>query len=142
MNKVLFSCLGCSGAIVSVMTTGTLANPDTNQTIPFPEVMNLSKVPRFDAQGLVRSTDITSNNLPDRVDRRTVVTKAQPAKIIKETIATAINQPTLKIPKTAAHTQQFRPQVGERMFAPTNVMVLGYSMPNGKTSVYPQPIAY
>jgi hypothetical protein len=58
MNPVLRSLLGCSGSLTIVLVTSTVASPDAKQTIPFPEVANLKKVPTFNAKGMLPPTEI------------------------------------------------------------------------------------
>jgi hypothetical protein len=64
MNKVILSLLGCSSSIATVLVPGSIASPDTAKTIPYPEVMNLKRVPIFDGRGIVSQTAIASKNLP------------------------------------------------------------------------------
>jgi hypothetical protein len=61
MNPVLRSLLGCSGSLAIVLVTSTVASPDAKQTIPFPEVANLKKVPTFNAKGMRPQTEIARN---------------------------------------------------------------------------------
>jgi hypothetical protein len=63
MNQVLRSLLGCSGSLAIVLVTSNVASPDTKQTIPFPEVANLKKVPTFNAKGMRPQPDIASKRL-------------------------------------------------------------------------------
>jgi hypothetical protein len=58
MNKALFSLIGYSGSLVAVLSTATVASPDYRQTIPFPQVINLQRVPIFNAQGIVPQNPI------------------------------------------------------------------------------------
>jgi hypothetical protein len=62
MNKALLSFIGCSSSIAAILTTGTVASPDTAKTIPYPEVMNLNRVPIFNAKGIVPQTVIAQKN--------------------------------------------------------------------------------
>jgi hypothetical protein len=58
MNPVLRSLLGCSGSLAVVLVSSTVASPDAKQTIPFPEVANLKKVPTFNYKGIRPQTKI------------------------------------------------------------------------------------
>lgn len=53
MNRALLSIVGCLGAIGFILTTGRIANPDTAKVIPYPEVLNLKRVPIFNDKGMV-----------------------------------------------------------------------------------------
>jgi hypothetical protein len=67
MNPVLRSLLGCSGSLAIVLITSTVASPDAKQTIPFPEVANLKKVPTFNAKGM-RSPTQLARKRPSKSD--------------------------------------------------------------------------
>jgi hypothetical protein len=62
VNQALRSLIGYSGSIVAILATGTVASPDSTQTIPFPEVVNLRKVPTFNAKGIIPQTEIARKN--------------------------------------------------------------------------------
>lgn len=62
MNKALLSLAGCSGSIIAILATGTLASPDTAKTIPYPEVMNLRRAPKFDYKGIIPQTAIAKGS--------------------------------------------------------------------------------
>ncbi len=62
MNKALCSLIGYSGSMVAVLSTATVTSPDYRQTIPFPQVMNLKRVPIFNARGIVQQTPISQKN--------------------------------------------------------------------------------
>jgi hypothetical protein len=62
VNQALRSLIGYSGSIVAILVTGTAASPDSTQTIPFPEVVNLRKVPTFNAKGIIPPTEIVRKN--------------------------------------------------------------------------------
>jgi hypothetical protein len=62
MDGKALSLLGCSGSIAAILSSATLASPDTKQTIPYPEVMNLETVPTFTYQGIV-AQETTPNRL-------------------------------------------------------------------------------
>jgi hypothetical protein len=53
MNKSLLSLLGCSGSITAILATATVASPDAAKTIPYPQVMNLKQVPKFNYKGII-----------------------------------------------------------------------------------------
>jgi hypothetical protein len=69
MNKSLLSLLGCSGSIAAILANATVASPDAAKTIPYPQVMNLTQVPRFNYRGMIpqvkvargKSTQYVSN---------------------------------------------------------------------------------
>ncbi len=63
MDKALLSFIGCSSTIIAILTTGTVASPDSAQTIPYPEVMNLKRVPIFNSKGIVPQTVIAQKKL-------------------------------------------------------------------------------
>ncbi len=60
MDGKALSLLGCSGSIAAILSSATLASPDTKQTIPYPEVMNLETVPTFTHQGIVAKSPLPS----------------------------------------------------------------------------------
>ncbi len=76
MNKTILSLVGCSGSIASILASATIANPDTAKTTPYPEVMNLTQVPRFNDRGIIDRVRVAKN----RSIVHTVV-KAKPVKI-------------------------------------------------------------
>jgi hypothetical protein len=53
MDSKVLTLISCSTSISAILGSATLVSPDTSQTIPFPEVMNLDTVPTFDRQGIV-----------------------------------------------------------------------------------------
>jgi hypothetical protein len=64
MNKALFALISYSGSIVTILATGTVASPDYTKTIPFPEVVDLKRVPTFNAKGIVPQMVIARKNPP------------------------------------------------------------------------------
>lgn len=62
MNKALLSLLGCASSIGSILATGTVASPDAVKTIPYPEVMNLRRAPKFDYKGIIPLVEIATRN--------------------------------------------------------------------------------
>jgi hypothetical protein len=52
-NKLWLAC--ASMGFVSIFTTAMTGTPDTRQTIPYPEVRNLDRVPGFDHRGIIRN---------------------------------------------------------------------------------------
>jgi hypothetical protein len=119
MNKAILSLLGCSTSIAAVLTTSTIANPDPVKTIPYPEVMNLKRVPIFDAQGIVPQTTIAHNNLASRYPNQQPLTKAKPVPIKVDLVGKTFGE---------AATKYAGDRLGDRTLAPS-VMVLGYSSP-------------
>jgi hypothetical protein len=55
MNQHLIKIFFGSGcmAIASIFINATIGTPDTSKVIPYPEVMNLKTVPKFDGQGMI-----------------------------------------------------------------------------------------
>ncbi len=114
MHKTILSLVGCSGSIATVLATGMVANPDTAKTIPYPEVMNLTRVPRFNASGIVPTSQIA-----------TVLQPQQPILARKKVVTDPVGQ-------TLRELQLMRKYgiacASCRNLAPT-VMVMGYSSP-------------
>ena len=129
MNKAILSFFSCSGSIAAVLATSTVASTDAAKTIPYPEVMNLTRVPTFDAQGMVLPTDIASHKLsPRRSTQLPTATKPIAIELISSTIrAAVVNRPLGGCSSC-------------RNLAPT-VMVLGYSS-DATPSSYPRPTMY
>ena len=73
MNKALLSLLGCSGSIVAILATGTVASPDAVKMVPYPEVMNLSRVPKFDYKGIIPQTEIAKQKSSKQYEIQKVV---------------------------------------------------------------------
>jgi hypothetical protein len=161
MNKLVVSFVGCSSSIAAVLAGGSIANTDSAKTIPYPEVMNLARVPRFTAHGMVSQSTIASTSLPQKSARSQPVTIANriPVKIATAmptpiTTVTAIPDPMLmsKIKpapitvdlvsntvREAALQKYGGDCPGCRNLSPS-MMVLGYSSysPNGshRTTMY------
>ncbi len=70
MKRALLSMVGCLGAIGFILTTGRVANPDTAKVIPYPEVMNLKRVPIFNDRGMVTQAIPTKVLPPSRIASR------------------------------------------------------------------------
>jgi hypothetical protein len=136
MNKAILSFLSCSGSIAAVLATSTVASTDAAKTIPYPEVMNLSRVPTFDAQGMVLPTDIASHKLSPR--RSTQLPIAKPITIAQQERSTIeLVSNTVRV---AVVNKPLGGCAGCRNLAPT-VMVLGYSS-DAAPSSYPRTTMY
>jgi hypothetical protein len=117
MHKlVLFSLFGCSTA-VALAIASNIGNNDTATTIPYPEVMNLSRVPTFDANGMVPQSNIASNSPRKSFQKQSVVRKSA-APITVDLVSSTVREATIK--------QSEDDCTSCRNLAPT-VMVLGYS---------------
>jgi hypothetical protein len=90
MNKLVVSFVGCSSSVAAVLVSGSIANTDSVKTIPYPEVINLSQVPRFNERGIIARANIASNSLPQKSARSQSATITNPAPV---KIATAISTP-------------------------------------------------
>ena len=118
MNQpVVVSLLTCSAAVTVALINNTTPPTEPVKTIPYPEVMNLSRVPTFNAQGMVPQTNIASNKLPKR-SAQLPVARALPAPITVDLVSSTVREATIK-------------KYGDdcsscRNLSPT-VMVLGYS---------------
>jgi hypothetical protein len=92
MKKALLPIVACLGATTVVLTTGKIANPDTTTVIPYPEVLNLKRVPIFNDKGMVAQaidTKVRSPKIATKV-------KAVPERIVKDVILPvkmAVNKP-------------------------------------------------
>jgi hypothetical protein len=154
MKKAILSLFSCSGSIAAVLATSSIASPDAAKTIPYPEVMNLQRVPIFDARGMVPQTQIARNispsqHLSDRSIAKTVA-KIQP-KLQANRAVVKINPRPMTIDLVsqtvrAAVIQNTRNDrsgsncPGCRTLAPT-VMVLGYSS-GGTNGMYARSRMY
>jgi hypothetical protein len=138
MNRAILSFLGCSGSIAGVLASGTIASPDTAKTIPYPEVMNLQQVPIFDAIGILPqpATTIDRNNLRSRYVSTRSISRVKPAPITVDVVSQAVREPTI--------TSSNHDRLGDRNFAPTSMMVMGYSSPglNAMYTIYPRTTMY
>ncbi len=91
MKKALLPIVACLGATTVVLTTGTVANPDTTTVIPYPEVINLKRVPIFNDKGMVAQEIDTKPRAAVKI-----ATKVQPERIVKDVIVPvkmAVNKP-------------------------------------------------
>ncbi len=95
MKKALLLIVACLGATAVVLTTGTVANPDTTKIIPYPEVINLKRVPIFNDKGMVAQA--LAEPFQRRIDTKVVSpkisTKVLPQKIAKNVILPAKSNP-------------------------------------------------
>jgi hypothetical protein len=132
MNKAILSLVGYSGSIAAVLGTATIANPDTAKIIPYPEVMNLSRVPRFNDLGMIAPTDIGKESLPKQYPKKQSIAKAKPIPLTVDTVSQAVRAATI----TKSKTQCF----GCRDLSPS-LMVIGYSSA-GTTTSYPRLTVY
>jgi hypothetical protein len=130
MNKAILSLLGCSSSIAAVLGTSSIASPDIAQTIPYPEVMNLSRVPTFDARGIVSQKAIARNISPRRYKNKQPMAKVKPVPINVDLVSKTVGG-------VAIH-QHGGDLLGYRNFAPS-MMVLGYSSP-GDIGMYPRTV--
>jgi hypothetical protein len=139
MNKAILSLFSCSGSIAAVLATSTVASTDAAKTIPYPEVMNLSRVPTFDAQGIVLPKDVASQKSPARRYPRTPsITKILPEPMPQQPpITVELVSSTVR---EAVVNKYLGGCTGCRNLAPT-VMVLGYSSDAAPTS-YPRTMMY
>jgi hypothetical protein len=129
MNRAILSLLGCSSSIAGVLASATISSPDPAKTIPYPEVMNLQRVPIFDARGIVpASTTIAARNLHHRYSN----IKVKPVPITVDLVSQTIREPVI--------TTSANDRLGDRNFAPTSMMVMGYSSPglNAIYTIYPR----
>jgi hypothetical protein len=119
MNQpVVVSLLTCSAAVAVALVNNTAPPTESVKTIPYPEVMNLSRVPTFNAQGMVPQTNIASSKTPKRSPQSQSVARVIAAPITVDLVSSTVREATIK-------------KYGEdcsscRNLSPT-VMVLGYS---------------
>jgi hypothetical protein len=118
MNQpIVVSLLTCSAAVAVTLVNNTAPPPTKSvKTIPYPEVMNLSRVPTFNEQGMVPQTNVARNNSPKKSLQS--LTRINPAPITVDLVSSTVREATIK-------------QYGDdcsscRNLSPT-VMVLGYS---------------
>jgi hypothetical protein len=118
MNQpVVVSLLTCSAAVAVSLVTNTAPPIESVNTIPYPEVMNLSRVPTFNAQGMVPQTNIAGKS-PRRSPQSHSVTRVAAAPITVDLVSSTVREATIK-------------KYGDdcsscRNLSPT-VMILGYS---------------
>jgi hypothetical protein len=88
MKKALLPIVACLVATAVVLTTGKVANPDTTKVIPYPEVLNLKRVPIFNDKGMVAQA--LAEPLQRRIDTKVIspkiVTKVVPQTVAKNVI--------------------------------------------------------
>ncbi len=119
MNKlILVSLFGCSTTVALALANSATSKPEATNTIPYPEVMNLSRVPTFDANGMVPQSTTASNSSTKKSGQQQAVNRANLAPITVDLVSSTVRAATIK-------------QYGDdcascRNLAPT-VMVLGYS---------------
>ncbi len=129
MNKAILSFFSCSGSIAAVFATSTVASTDAAKTIPYPEVMNLSRVPTFDAQGMVLPKNVASQKSSVRRDPQP---PADVKPITVELVSSTLREPVVN--------KYLGGCAGCRNLAPT-VMVLGYASDAAPTA-YPRTMMY
>jgi hypothetical protein len=139
MNKTVLSLVGYSGSIATVLASASLANPDTAKTTPYPEVMNLTQVPRFNDRGMIPQVRVATNISP----RKSAVATATPVKIaparalarqpLNQTVAKAKPARVVREELVSQNLAQLRLMkkygiecASCRNLSPT-VMVMGYS---------------
>jgi hypothetical protein len=119
MNQpVVVSLFTCSTAVALALVTNTAPPTESVTIIPYPEVMNLSRVPTFNAQGMVPQTNIAANNSSRRSPQSQSIARVVPAPITVDLVISTVREATIK-------------KYGDdcsscRNLSPT-VMVLGYS---------------
>ena len=119
MNQsVVVSLLTCSAAITVALVSKTAPPTEQVKTIPYPEVMNLSRVPTFNAQGMVPQTNIAHNNAAKKSSQSPSVAIVIPAPITVDLVSSTVREATIK--KYGDDSSSCR------NLSPT-VMVLGYS---------------
>jgi hypothetical protein len=104
MKKALLPIVACLGATTVVLTTGTVANPDTIAVIPYPEVINLKRVPIFNDKGMVAQEIDTKPRAAVKIATKMVApkiaTKAVPDRIVQTEIVPvkmAVNKPPVQL---------------------------------------------
>jgi hypothetical protein len=119
MNKlILMSLFGCSTTVALALASSETSKPEATNTIPYPEVMNLSRVPTFNANGMVPQSATASNSSTKKSGQQQSVNRANPAPITVDLVSSTVREATLK--------QHGNDCSSCRNLAPT-VMVLGYS---------------
>jgi hypothetical protein len=117
MHKlVLFSLFSCSAA-VALAIASNINNQDSATTIPYPEVMNLSRVPTFDANGMVPQSNIANGSTKKSLHQQPV-NRETTAPITVDLVSSTMREATLK--------QAEDDCTSCRNLAPS-VMILGYS---------------
>jgi hypothetical protein len=135
MNKLILSLYGCSSSIAAIaLATNTLGSTDAVPvtSIPYPEVMNLTRVPIFDANGMVAQSHIAISNSQRKSSQKQSIPRTNPAPITVDLVSKTVREPTIN-----KYTSDC---LGCRNLTPS-MMVLGYSS-DGSTSSDPRPIMY
>jgi hypothetical protein len=105
MKKALLPIVACLGATAVVLSTGKVANPDTTKVIPYPEVLNLKRVPIFNDKGMVAQA--LAEPLHRRIDTKVrspkiaTKVKAVPERIVKDVtlpVKMAVTRPPEQYP--------------------------------------------
>jgi hypothetical protein len=118
MNQpVVVSLLTCSAAVAVALVNNTVPPTESVKTIPYPEVMNLSRVPTFNAQGMVPQTNIAGNSAR-RSPQSQSIARVVPAPITVDLVISTVREATIE--KYGGDCSSCR------NLSPT-VMVLGYS---------------
>ena len=118
MNQpVVVSLLTCSAAVAVALVNNTAPPTESVKTIPYPEVMNLSRVPTFNAQGMVPQTNIAGKSSKKSLQSQSVA-RVIPAPITVDLVSNTVREATIK--KHGDNCSSCR------NLSPT-VMVLGYS---------------
>jgi hypothetical protein len=119
MNQpVVVSLLTCSAAAAVSLVTNTAPPTESVKTIPYPEVMNLSRVPTFNAQGMVPQTNIAGNKSSRRSPQSRFIARVVPAPITVDLVSSTVREATI---------EKYGDDCSScRNLSPT-VMVLGYS---------------
>ena len=118
MNQpVVVSLFTCSAAVAVALVTNTAPPTESVKTIPYPEVMNLSRVPTFNAQGMVPQTNIAGKSSKKYLQPQSV-TKVAAAPITVDLVSSTVREATI--------TKYGDDCSSCRNLSPT-VMVLGYS---------------
>jgi hypothetical protein len=118
MNKLIVSFCGCSASISAVLVTSTISSHDMATTIPYPEVMNLARVPTFDAQGMMPQSNIAGNHLQRKSSSSESVARSSLAPISVDLVSRTMKAATIK--------EYGATCTSCRNLSPT-VMILGYS---------------
>ncbi len=125
MKKALLPILACLGAITVVSVSAKVANPDTAKVIPYPEVLNLKRVPTFNAYGMVPQVLVAKHSSP----KSPAKSGHAPVNIAK----TSSSQPPVKVVQTPASVAKNSLPQGWLKAIATPVKI----SPNN----FPQPVA-
>lgn len=116
-QQIVVSLLTCSAAVTVAVVNNVMIPTESVQKIPYPEVMNLTRVPKFDEQGMVPQRNIASNNSPKKSQSRSSSSTIA-APITVDLVSSTVKAATIK--------QDGDDCASCRHLSPT-VMVLGYS---------------